>query len=78
MPYPPEAIAAAIRNAGAHFGSRWRIVPLWILKVSEENPMLPRVYLAAFGAVTAIMIVWSIVVPMLPHSPAVTPPARPL
>lgn len=60
MPYPPEAIAAAIRNAGAHFGSRWRIVPLWVLKMSEEHPTLPRAYLAMYFCVATSLIVWSV------------------
>ncbi len=73
MQYPPEAIAAAIQNASRHITSRWRIVPLWILKVSEEHPIVPRAYLAAFCCVAGVMIVWSILQMILPH-PTYSPP----
>jgi hypothetical protein len=53
--YPPEAIGAAIRNAGRHFASQWRIAPLWILKVCEENPRFPRLYLIAFVGLTLLI-----------------------
>lgn len=61
MQYPPEAVAAAIKNAGMHFASRWRIAPLYLLKLCEENPAYPRIYLAAFGGVMLLCIIVRII-----------------
>jgi hypothetical protein len=55
--YPPEVIGAAIRNAGRHALSRWRIVPLYVLKLCQQYPLLPRIYLAAFALVLALLVV---------------------
>jgi hypothetical protein len=55
--YPPEVIGAAIKNASAHFASRWRIVPLWILQKCQDNPSVPRIYIASFGAAVVLVIV---------------------
>jgi hypothetical protein len=74
VPYRPEAIAAAIRNASAHLAFRWRILPLWVLKISEENPIVPRLYLAAFAGVAIITIVWKIIERLLPHPAGTTVP----
>jgi hypothetical protein len=65
--YPPEAIAAALQNAAKHAGSRWRIVPLWILKVCQDNPMVPRIYLAAFGGIIALALVVQLISALFGH-----------
>jgi hypothetical protein len=57
--YPPEVIGAAIRNAGRHVLSRWRIAPLYVLKLCQQYPLLPRVYLGAFALLVIVLLVSS-------------------
>ena len=46
----------SLRNGLQWILSRWRLLPLWTLKLSRQHPMLPRIVIAVYGVCVGAFI----------------------